>query len=145
MSQKSSNSMNKIASRGNASNAKVGNIREGYHQDQMRGAPQQGQMRGAPQQGQMRGAPQQGHKEGMQHMDQREGMQHMDQREGMQHMDQREGMQHMSQAENDQPQCMFPAPAAKRIYCMAAPFTNSGGGQHFRLIDAYGSSRPAHM
>jgi hypothetical protein len=93
MSQKSFNSMNQMPSHGNGSNA---NVREGYHQGQMRG-----------------------------------------QREGYH--------QGMGTSSGGRDQCSFPAPAQKRNYCHPAPFANNGGGNYFRLTDAYGSSTPSHM
>lgn len=41
-----------------------------------------------------------------------------------------------------QTMCHFPAPPPARVYCNPAPFTSLNGASKFRLIDAYGTSRP---
>lgn len=38
--------------------------------------------------------------------------------------------------------CHFPAPAPRRCYCMAAPFSAVDGQVYQRLANAYGNSTP---
>lgn len=38
--------------------------------------------------------------------------------------------------------CAFPQAPPQRAYCMPAPFSSLDGRSKFRLIDAYGNSRP---
>jgi len=38
--------------------------------------------------------------------------------------------------------CHFPAPAANRCYCQAAPFSTADGSTYQRLTEAYGNSTP---
>jgi hypothetical protein len=45
----------------------------------------------------------------------------------------------------NQTMCAFPQPPPKSCYCHPAPFSSFDGRSNFRLIDAYGSSRPCSM
>lgn len=66
---------------------------------------------------------------------------------GAQQVPLREGFSHMSPAGRGGgsmagSSCHFPAPAPKRCYCMAAPFSAVDGYTYQRLVDAYGHSTP---
>ena len=41
-----------------------------------------------------------------------------------------------------QQQCHFPQAPPARCYCQPAPFTSLAGMAYFRIVDAYGNSRP---
>jgi len=43
-----------------------------------------------------------------------------------------------------QPQCHFPSAPPRRVYCNPAPFSAGCGEGYFKLLSAYGQSRPCY-
>ena len=113
MSQRDYRSMSHMPSHGNASNTNSGNARESY---QSEGADVRENF-------QMKGGPGQGHPGNP--MMRRAGQY----AQGM-------GGQFQQQ------QCHFPQAPPARCYCQPAAFTQLNGMPYFRILDAYGNSKP---
>lgn len=112
MSERDYRSMSHMPSHGNASNTNSGNARASYQTEEADGR-ENFQMKGGPQ----------GHPGNP--------------------MLRRAGQYAQGAAgQFQQQQCHFPQAPPARCYCQPAAFTQTNGNAYFRILDAYGNSKP---
>ena len=123
MSERDYRSMSHMPSHGNASNTNAGNARESYQMEEGNGRENFQMKGGQPGQMPVRGNP-------------------MMRKAGQMAGDYVPSGGLATARGMMQQQCHFPQAPPARCYCQPAAFTSLDGRSYFRILDAYGSSKP---